>query len=75
MLAYVWVAMMVAWLGAMLFGLWWVWPHIERMQLTAELGAALFWLLTGAMAWIVALRLGLARFWQRPPRPGGDPRD
>ena len=69
MLASVWVVMMAVWLGAMLFGLWWVWPHFEKMQLTVELGAALFWLTTGAAAWIVALRLGMARFWPRPPGP------
>jgi hypothetical protein len=41
------------------------------MELTAELGAALFWLATGATAWIVALRMGLARFWPRSSPPGG----
>lgn len=71
MLAYVWVTMMLVWLGAMLYGLWWVWPHFEKMELTAELGAALFWLATGATAWIVALRMGLARFWPRSSPPGG----
>jgi hypothetical protein len=70
-LAYVWVAMMLVWLGAMLYGLWWVWPHFEKMELTAELGAALFWLATGATAWIVALRMGIARFWPRSSPPGG----
>jgi hypothetical protein len=70
-LAYVWVTMMLVWLGAMLYGLWWVWPHFEKMELTAELGAALFWLATGATAWIVALRMGLARFWPRSSPPGG----
>jgi hypothetical protein len=63
--------MMLVWLGAMLYGLWWVWPHFEKMELTAELGAALFWLATGATAWIVALRMGLARFWPRSSPPGG----
>ena len=71
MLAYVWVTMMLVWLGAMLYGLWWVWPHFEKMELTTELGAALFWLATGATAWIVALRMGLARFWPRSSPPGG----
>ena len=65
MLAYLWALLMLVWLGALLFGLWWVWPHFERMQLTGELVAALFWLIMGALAWILALRLGIARYWPR----------
>ena len=65
MLAYLWALLMLVWLGALFFGLWWVWPHFERMQLTGELVAALFWLIMGALAWILALRLGLARYWPR----------
>lgn len=65
MLAYAWALMMLVWLGALLLGLWWVWPHMERMQLTGELVAALLWLIMGALAWILALRLGLARYWRR----------
>jgi hypothetical protein len=65
MLAYLWAAMMLIWLAAWLYGLWWVWPHFERGQFTAELVTALFWLITGAVAWSVALRLGLARFRRR----------
>ena len=65
MLAYAWALMMAVWLGALLFGLWWVWPHVERMQLTGELVAALLWLIMGALAWVLALRLGLARYWRR----------
>ncbi|MEX2224325.1 MAG: hypothetical protein WEG40_21280 [Candidatus Rokuibacteriota bacterium] len=65
MLAYVWAVMMVVWLGALLFGVWWTWPHFERMRLTGELVAALFWLIMGALAWILALRLGMARYWPR----------
>jgi hypothetical protein len=65
MLAYLWAAMMLVWLGAWFFGLWWVWPHFERGQLTGELVAALFWLIMGGLAWTVALRIGRARFWRR----------
>jgi hypothetical protein len=65
MLAYLWALLMLVWLGALFFGLWWVWPHFERMQLTGELAAALFWLIMGALAWILALRLGVARYWPR----------
>ena len=63
MLASLWVLMMLVWLAALLFGLWWVWPHFERMQATGELAAALLWLIMGSVAWVVALRLGLARYW------------
>jgi hypothetical protein len=35
------------------------------MQLTGELVAAIFWLIMGALAWILALRLGIARYWPR----------
>lgn len=65
MLAYLWAAMMLVWLGAWLFGLWWVWPHFERGQFTGELVVALFWLITGGLAWTVALSIGRARFWRR----------
>jgi len=65
MLAYLWALLMLVWLGAWLFGLWWVWPHFERGQLTGELVAALSWLIMGALAWIFALRLGVARYWPR----------
>ncbi|MGH7418428.1 MAG: hypothetical protein ACREKB_11690 [Candidatus Rokuibacteriota bacterium] len=65
MLACLWAAMMLVWLGAWLFGLWWVWPHFERGQFTGELVAALFWLIVGGLAWSVALRIGLVRFRRR----------
>jgi hypothetical protein len=65
MLAYLWALLMLVWLGALLFGLRSVWPHFERMQLIGELVAALFWLIMGALAWILALRLGVARYWPR----------
>ena len=55
----------MVWLGALLFGLWWVWPHFEQMQWTGELVAALLWLIMGALAWVLALRLGMARYWTR----------
>jgi hypothetical protein len=35
------------------------------MQLIGELVAALFWLIMGALAWILALPLGVARYWPR----------
>jgi len=65
MLAILWASMMLAWLGGMIFGLWWVWPHIQRMAVTADLVVPLVWLSVGATAWLVALNLGYRRFWRR----------
>ena len=64
-MAFVWLVMMLVWLGGLLYGLWWVWPHFERMALTAELFVSLFWLVTGAVAWVVALNIGRQRYWRR----------
>lgn len=68
-MAALWGAMMVVWLAALLFGLWWAWPHFARLSLTGDLVAAVFWLLTGGAAWVIALRLGLARYAGRGRRP------
>jgi len=63
-LAILWVAMMLAWLGGLALGLWWVWPHIRPLALTADFVFSLMWLVTGATAWLVALSLGYRRFWR-----------
>ncbi len=65
-----WIAMMVVWLAALVYGLWWAWPHFERMRLSGDLVAAAFWLVTGGAAWVIALRLGLQRYARRGRRPG-----
>jgi hypothetical protein len=57
--------MMLAWMGGMALGLWWVWPLIREMALTSDLVFALVWLSTGTTAWLVALNLGYRRFWRR----------
>jgi hypothetical protein len=57
--------MMLVWLAALFYGLWWMWPHFERMTLTADLVVAAVWLTTGATAWVVALNFGLQRYWRR----------
>lgn len=62
---FLWVTLMVIWLAALLFGGWWVWPHVERMQLSADLIISLVWLVIGAAAWLVALNLGIQRYWRR----------
>jgi hypothetical protein len=64
-LAVLWVSMMLAWMGGMALGLWWVWPLIREMALTPDLVFALVWLSTGTTAWLVALNLGYRRFWRR----------
>jgi hypothetical protein len=65
MLAALWVLMMGLWLAGLLFGLWWVWPHLERMALTSDLVIGLTWLIIGAAAWGVALNVGIQRFFRR----------
>ena len=64
-LAALWVSMMLAWMGGMALGLWWVWPLLREMALTPDLVFALVWLSTGTTAWLVALNLGYRRFWRR----------
>jgi hypothetical protein len=64
-LAVLWVSMMLAWLGGLILGLFWVWPHIQRMTVTADLVIGLMWLSVGTTAWFVALNLGYQRFWRR----------
>jgi hypothetical protein len=57
--------MMAVWLAGLAWGVWWVWPHLERLELTRDLAVALLWLVTGAVAWVVALRLGWQRYRRR----------
>lgn len=64
-LAVLWASMMLAWMGGLALGLWWVWPLIRGMALTPDLVFALMWLATGTTAWFVALNLGYQRFWRR----------
>lgn len=64
-LAVLWAAMMLAWMGGLALGLWWVWPLVREMALTPDLVFALVWLTTGTTAWLFALNLGYQRFWRR----------
>jgi hypothetical protein len=68
-MAILWLAMMLVWLAGLVFGVWWIWPHVERLALTADLVISLMWLVIGAAAWLVALNLGVQRYFRRPPRP------
>jgi hypothetical protein len=63
--AFIWLLMMVVWLGGLIVGLWWVWPHFQRLAVTTDLVVAAVWLVTGAIAWTVALNMGLQRYWRR----------
>jgi hypothetical protein len=68
MMHLVWLLMMLLWLGGLLFGLWWVWPHFERAALTGELVMSVLWLTTGTLAWLLALNMGRQRYWRRSRR-------
>jgi hypothetical protein len=70
MKAAVWAIMMIVWLAGLVSGLLWIWPLVQRMELTGDLVIGLMWLIIGTAAWIVALNFGIQRFW-RPPRGGG----
>ena len=65
MIALLWALMMLAWLDGLVFAVWWVWPHFERMALTGELIMSLIWLSTGIVAWLAAFNLGRQRYWRR----------
>ena len=68
MLAILWVSMMLVWLGGLVLGVRWVWPHVQQMALTADLVSGLLWLSVGTTAWLFALNLGDQRFWRRTKR-------
>jgi hypothetical protein len=51
--------------GALLLGLWWVWPHFERGQPTRDLVLAALWLVGGGGAGTVALNAGRPSFRDR----------
>ena len=61
----VWMLMMLLWLGGLLFGLWWIWPHVERGAMTGDLVVSVLWLTIGTLAWLLALNMGRQRYWRR----------
>ncbi len=65
MRALLWAVMMVVWMGGLISGLWWVWPHIQRLTLSADLVVGLMWLIIGSAAWVVALNFGIQRYFSR----------
>ena len=65
MRAVLWHLMMLLWLAGLIYGVWWIWPGLERLTLTGELAMSVIWLLIGTVAWLFALNLGLRRYWRR----------
>jgi hypothetical protein len=59
-----WHLIMLAWFAGWLLGVVWVWPTIVRFELNVDLVSAVFWLVTGAVAWAVAFSMGYRRYWQ-----------
>jgi hypothetical protein len=59
-----WHLIMLAWLAGWVLGAAWVWPVLARFELNFDLISAVFWLVTGAVAWIVAFTMGYRRYWQ-----------
>jgi hypothetical protein len=63
--AIVWHVLMLVWLGALVSGVWWLWPTFTRMAPTTDLVAGLLWLTIGTLAWIVAFNYGRQRYWKQ----------
>ena len=57
--------MMLVWMGGLLLGLRGVWPLFQRPAPIGDVVIPLVWLVIGTAAWVVALQLGLQRFWRR----------
>jgi hypothetical protein len=60
-----WILMMVVWLGALGYGLFWVWSLWAGAAPMAEVLMTCAWLILGVVAWIVALSMGRQRYWRR----------
>ena len=58
-----WHLIMLAWLVGWLLGVVWVWPVVTRLELNVDLISAVFWLVTGGIAWVVAVVMGYRRYW------------
>jgi hypothetical protein len=65
MAATVWIVMMLLWMAGLLYGLWHASPQLARMEVDGELLATLAWLVMGLAAWLLALNLGIRRYWRR----------
>ena len=60
-----WVLLMAVWLGALGYGVHWVWSLFTSAAPTSELLMTCAWLILGIVAWIVALNMGRQRYWRR----------
>jgi hypothetical protein len=56
---------MAVWLGALGYGLFWLWSLLANAAPTSELLMTGAWLILGIVAWIVALNMGRQRYWGR----------
>ena len=60
-----WILLMAVWLGALGYGLFWLWSLVASAAPTSELLMVGAWLILGVVAWIVALNMGRQRYWRR----------
>ena len=60
-----WILLMMVWLGALGYGLFWVWSLLASAAPTSELLMTGAWLILGIVAWIMALNMGRQRYWGR----------
>lgn len=66
MMATLWHALMLAWLGGLLLGAWQALALVRDPAAAAQdLVAAAVWLIIGSAAWALALNLGRQRYWTR----------
>jgi len=63
--AVVWHVLMLVWLGALISGLWWMWPTFAAMTINADFVSGVLWLAIGALAWVVAFNYGRERYWRK----------
>jgi hypothetical protein len=60
-----WIMLMAVWLGALGYGVFWLWSLVANAAPTGELLMVCAWLILGVLAWIVALNMGRQRYWGR----------
>ena len=58
-----WHLVMLVWLVGWVLGVIWVWPVLAQLELNVDLISAVFWLVTGAVAWVIAFMMGYRRYW------------
>jgi hypothetical protein len=63
--AIVWHVLMLLWLAALTFGVWWMWPTFAKLNVNADFVSGALWLALGVLAWLVALSHGRAKYWHR----------